>query len=499
MKTVKLYLMLSMSFLLFSCFEDKTAEATQPISNIIIESGIDSIYNIQKNETLVIKPQITQTDESKALSYVWEIELVPYSFDEEFVFVGKSLGKYNCRLIVSNEDGKSFFPFTLYVNSPYEEGITILSKDKEGKSMISFMPKSVDGKPSAFVEGDCFTINNSDISFASGAADIVQCSGSLIVACQGGGENADLPTIYYLNEKTFVVENMFTVPEYEDFKPTRLAIPSTGYSGTTYPVLCENGKVYDLSTAEGVVSEPRKLHSTYEQNCIVADLYYYCILFWDKDNKGLSLMYYGDGPYYCSSEYHLMLDDKDFNKKNHFANRELIAMAEINMTPEQISKAGGDGKLLVITSYSVIARSEVLLTSFWGYDFVNNVQTFPVENTLQGQLITSPINKNTPCIANDTYDTLLFANGNKVRRWKYDTSLANLMNAETLLTVGGEDAVITHFEISDDHKKTYVTFYDPTQDGLNGSMWVFNTDTGEVLEKYHNVCYQPVKIIYKKK
>ena len=159
--------------------------------------------------------------------------------------------------------------------------------------MISFMQKSVDGTPSAFIEGDCFAINNSDISFASGAADIVQCSGSLIVACQGGGENADLPTIYYLNEKTFVVENMFTVPEYEDFKPTRLAIPSTGYSGTTYPVLCENGKVYDLSTAEGVVSEPRKLHSTYEQNCIVADLRYYCILFWDKDNKGLSLMYYG--------------------------------------------------------------------------------------------------------------------------------------------------------------------------------------------------------------
>ena len=146
MKTVKLYLMLSMSFLLFSCFEDKTAEATQPISNIIIESGIDSIYNIQKNETLVIKPQITQTDESKALSYVWEIELVPYSFDEEFVFVGKSLGKYNCRLIVSNEDGKSFFPFTLYVNSPYEEGITILSKDKDGKSMISFMQKSGKGQ-----------------------------------------------------------------------------------------------------------------------------------------------------------------------------------------------------------------------------------------------------------------------------------------------------------------------------------------------------------------
>ncbi len=500
MRISKFLIMLSLPFLMLSCFSDKSTDATQPISEITIESGIDSIYNIQKNETLVITPKITQTDNSKALSYTWEIDLVPYSYDEVFTFVGASLGKYDCRLIVSNEDGKSFFPFTLYVNSPYEEGITILSKDVQGKSMISFMQKAVNGEEPHFVNGDCFAINNPDIDFASGAADFVQCSGSLIVACQGGGEENHLPTIYYLNEKTFVVENMFTVPEYEDFKPTRLAVPSTGYSGTSYPVLCENGKVYDLSTAEGVVSKPRKLHSTYEQNCIVADLFYYCLLFWDKENGGLSLMYRGDGPYYCSSEYHLTLDNPEFATKNYFANRGLVAMTKINMTPTQISNAGGDGELLIITNYSIVARSEVLYTGFWGYDFVNNVQTFPVASTQQGALINSPINKDTPCIANKTYYTLLFANGNKVRRWKYDTPLTNLVNAPTLLTVGSDNAVITHFEISDDHKKTYVAFYEPdSTEELNGSVWIFDTDSGEVLERHNNICYQPVKMIYKKK
>lgn len=496
----KLVLILSLPFMLFSCFSDKSTDATQPISEITIESGIDSIYNIQKNDTLVIAPKITQTDSTKALSYTWEIDLVPTSYDEKFTFVGNSLGKYQCRLIVSNEDGKSFFPFTLYVNSPYEEGITILSKDAQGKSMISFMQKPTNGEEPEFVSGDCFAINNPEYSFAAGAADIVQCGGSLIVVCQGGGENNDDPTIYYLNEKTFDVENMVPVTEFEDFKPTKLAAISTSYSATSYPLLCENGKVYDLSTTEGVVSKPRKLHSTYEQNCIVVDQQYYCILFWDKDNNGLSLIYRGDGPYYCSSEYHLTLDNQEFSTKNYFANRELIAMTKVNMTPTQIANAGNTGELLIITNYSVIARSEVLCSDFWGYDFTTNTQTFPVASTQTGALINSPINKNTPCIANKTFYTLLFANGNKVRRWKYDTPLANLANAETLLTVGGENAVITHFEISNDHKKTYVAFYEPdSTEELNGSMWVFDTDTGEVLEEHNNICYQPVKMIYKKK
>ena len=53
------------------------------------------------------------------------------------------------------------------------------------------------------------------------------------------------------------------------------------------------------------------------------------------------------------------------------------------------------------------------------------------------------------------------------------------------------------FEISDDHLRTYVTFYEPKQEGLNGSVWIFDTDKGSVLEKYDNICYRPVKMIYK--
>lgn len=501
MRILKWCLMLAVVPMIVACFSDETTDATRPLSHITIESGIDSVYNIDKNATLVIEPVVTQSHKAKPLTYTWEMDLVAFSHDETFVFTGTSLGKYNCRLIVENEDGKSFFPFIVYVNSPYEEGITVLSKDAEGNSMLSFMQKPAAGEEASFIVGDCFAVNNPDMQFAAGAADVVQCSGNLIIACQGGGERDDQPTIYYLNEKTLVVENHFTVPEYDDFKPVILGIPSTGYSGTSYPVVCENGKVYDFSTTESAIAKPRKLQATYAKNCIVNSGNGYDIVLWDSENGGLAQIYNGYGPYYCSTEYHLMLGDSLFKSRNYFANRSLVSMTKVRMTQAQKSTTGDRQEFLILTNITntPITRSEVLYTDFWGYDYVEMKPTFTTSNTVQGALMNSPLKPETPCVANKTYYSLLFADGNKVRRWNYNTNITNLANAPVLLTVGSDNAVITAFEMNSDHLKTYVAFYEPNQEGANGSVWVFDTDKGTVLEKYENICYQPVKMFYKTK
>lgn len=486
---------------MLACFSDNTTEATRPLSHITIESGIDSVYNINKNDTLIIEPIVTQSNEEKPLTYTWEIDLEAYSSDRVFTFVGSTLGTYNCRLIVENEDGKSFFPFILYVNSPYEEGITLLSKDPAGNSMLSFMQKPAAGEEASFTSGDCFAVNNPDLLFAANAADIVQCSGNLIIACQGGGERNDLPTIYYLNEKTLVVENMFSVPEYDDFKPTIMGIPGTAYSGTSYPIICENGTVYEFSTTESAIAKPRKLQSAYAQSCIVNSGSGYDILLWDNKINALAQIYNGYGPYYCSKEYHLMINDTLFASKNYFNNRNLVAMTKVQMTDEQKQTAGGRQEFLILTNVAgtPITRSEVLYTDFWGYDYTENKPIFTTANTAQGPLPNSPLKAETPCVANKTFYSLLFADGNKVRRWNYNTNLAALSNAPTLLTVGSDNAIITAFQISSDHLKTYVAFYEPDKEGLNGSVWVFDTDKGTLLETYDNICYQPVKMFYKTK
>ena len=500
-----LFLLISLP-LLVACFEDKTTLADKPLSHITIETGIESVYNIKKFDKLVIEPVVSQSIANKELTYIWEVNLKEHSRGPVFEYDGNELGKFNCRLIVENEDGKSFFPFVVYVNSDYEYGITILSRDAQGNSMISFMQEPMTADAVAqFTDYDCFARNNPEDDFAAGAVDIVQSGGRLIIACQGGGSRNDAPTIYYLNEKTMEIENMFTVTEYADFKPTVLGVPAVSPVASLFPILCENGKVYEFAVVEGVVSKPRKLKYTYAQSCLtnVNDNYYDILLF-DNDNKGMSLIYNGYGPYYCSDTIHLMLDNPNFTTKNHFTQRELLSMVKINMTKEQKSEAGGHNKFLALTQIAGTegssVRSEVLYTDFWGYDFVNNQPTFITEYTKSGKMYPSPLTPTTPCIANETYYSLLYSKGNKIYRWYYaNEDLDALKNAKVLCSVGNERnmPVITGFEISADHKKTYVAFYERRVQGKNGSVWVIDTDSGEVLEKYDNVCYQPVKMFYK--
>lgn len=489
---------------LASCFEDETTLGNRPISEIVIDStSIRPVYNINKNETLTISPIVSQTTREKELSFTWEINLETYSHDREFTYVGKELGSYQCRLIVENSDGKTFFPFELHVNSPYEEGLTIISKDAEGNSMLSFMLTPTDGgEPTGFMSGDQFAVNNPEYAFAANAADMVQSSGSLIVACQGAEDGSSPATIYYLNEKTFVVENMLTAPEYPDFKPTHLGIPSMGASGVAYPILCEDGHTYEFSTTEGALSQAVKMPYTYAQTAITYDegrYGYYNLLYWDKEINALCLIYNGYGPYYCGKTY-LQKREDCVGAANSFDGLSIRKMVLVRTTDDQL-RAGAIPEALVITNNQTGIMFQKMLVSvnFWEYNFET------LENVLLdnggyktcgiGQL---SLTETTPCVANRTYYSMLFAEGNKVKRWNYTTSQM-ITAADDFLTVGSESAVITGMELSADHTRTYIAFYEPTQSGLNGSVWVIDTDKGTILNKYDNVCYRPVKIMYKKK
>lgn len=502
-KLHKIFLFIILSPLCVACFDDETTEATRLLSEITIdESSISEVYNVGKNETLVISPVITQANVEKPLSYVWEVDLKVVSTEKELQYYAKELGSYNCRLIVENEDGKTFFPFKLHVNSPYEEGITVISTDAQGKSMLSFMQTPLNpGDKAEFTKGDCFAINNEDYNFASNAVDIVQSGGRLVIACQGSGIDDDIATIYHLNEKTLVVENLLRVPEYDDFIPTILAIPEVDYPGIAYPVLCENGKTYEYSTTNGVLTPSRKFQYTYAQSCVVSSKsgYEYDILLWDKEIGNLAQLYTGWGPYYCSKNYHSRREEMD--TINYFEGKDFVAMTNIRMTEEQLRDGGYATELLIVTKNEEMYYKSVIGTVLWEYNWdteENYLATSGFTMAGPSSMIPVALNEKTPCIANETYKSLLFADGNKVRRWNY-TSSDPLVATKVLLTVGTENAVITAFEISKDHTKTYVAFYEPEQEGLNGSVWVFNTDTGEVIEKHDNVCYKPAKMIYKKK
>lgn len=516
MKMIKYIIPAFLTLMLVSCFEDKSTDATRRLSEIVIdESSMLSEYNIHKNEVLVIEPVITQTNKELPLSYTWEVDQKVVSTEEVFVYTGQKLGSFSARLVVENEDGKSFFLFKLNVNSPYESGITLLSKDPAGRPMLSFMQEPLtEGEKSEFYQGDCFAINNPDVFFASNPSDVIQTKGSVIIACQGGDASAeDDATIYFLNEKTLVMENMVVGKEYDTFKPTKLFTPSESYEGGAYPVLSADGKMYSLPTYNAVLQPSHNLLSTYAQTGFVKgeSANYYDIILWDKEVNGITLLYNGYGPYYCGSKYLLMRNDSAFSTDEYYVKnfsklKGVRTLTYIHRTPEQIKTARRE--FIAIVEAPLMLQKVVMATFFWepvvGKDKEYNVLDNKGFSKAASRSY-SLIDENTPCIANATYKTMFFPDGNKVMKWYYNKeekdggSKYYLEDAEVHLTVGSEDAVISAFEISNDHKRTYVAFYEPGQEGLNGSVWVFDTDNGKVLEQYDNVCYQPVKMFYKKK
>ena len=147
----------------------------------------------------------------------------------------------------------------------------------------------------------------------------------------------------------------------------------------------------------------------------------------------------------------------------------------------------------------------LISVDFWEWDSEKNEAVLKFEsNQSQGYDMCGfgalSLTETTPCVANDTYHTLLYAEKNKIKQWYFRYQpLPHITAAKDFQTIGSESAIITSIILSEDHSHTYVAFYEPDQPGLNGSVWVIDTDKGTVLKQYNNICYQPVKIMYKKK
>lgn len=504
---VNKYILLAFAMLSFaSCFEDESTYATNPIAEITIdESNLQKVYNINKNDSLIITPIVTQKNKELPLSYAWELDREIVSVEKDFRYKGDILGTYQGRLIVSNDDGKAFYTFTLHVNSPYEFGIMVLSKDADDRPHIAFMqePMTEEDKREFYNE-NCLEINNPNQIFASNPSDIIQTTGTLIVACQGkDGSEDDGSAIYFLNEKTFVMENIVQSKEYPTFKPSRLLTPQGSYDGSAYPVLSADGKMYSLPTYNAVLQPSHNFLSTYAQvGFAIGNATNNDIIVWDKEVNGLVCLYNGYGPYYCGRKYLQQRDslqNDEYYIKNFSGLEKILTLTYINKTSKQV----GRSELLAIVKAPFSIQKVVIATFFWKaiegkvgvYDVMTNGKAF----TKAARKSTySVINESTPCIANATYETMLFADGNKVMKWYYFKD-DYLEDAIEMLKVGSDNAIITSFDISEDHLKTYVAFYEPNQEDKNGSVWVIDTNSGKVLEEYNNVCYQPVKVLYKNK
>lgn len=499
MKTIH-YIIYTLAVLaIWSCISDDTTGAVNPISEITIDSvSVQEVYNLELNDELTITPIVTQANEDKPLTYTWEIDGEEYSHEAVLHYTGKTLGKLTCRLVVANEDGKAFRVFMLNVNSPYEEGVALLSVDANGKSMLSFMRTDVD--EGGFKSGDCFSLNNADETFTPNAADMAQCDGSLIIACSG--DDSEVGRIFYLNEKTFIVENQLSTSDYPDFKPTVLGIPEYGASGSSYPILSEDGTVYAFSTTEGALIPSADFKNKYAQQCICfsnSSGFYYGFL-WDETVGGLCGKIMSYGPYYCSDTYLCHWDDETgaLTGANYFDGYDFVGM----FMPEIVNSTDERSMVVIVKNKTTGFLSRVRLYYAWWRYSSETASTVFVDNGGLRLVSLMPetvkYDGTSPQVASALYGTLLYANGRDIYEWVYGSN-AMLHNPTPKLSVGSDNAIITSMDMSDDQTLTYVAFYEPDEQGLNGYVWTIATDTGEVLHKYANIGYRPTKILFKKK
>lgn len=498
-------------FLGWSCAKDDSTLGGMPISEITIEpSSVAQQYNLAKNMVLTIEPVIEQTISGKPLSYEWEVEHSVYSTDPIFNYTCNELGSFDCRLIVSNEDGKAFKSFTINVNTPYEEGLMIISKDQSGESRLSFMLHDPQSGEDTFYSDEVFSKNNPEIVFAPNVSDILVSNGSLIISCLGN--NSIPPTLYYLNAKTMDLENYVSVPEYSGFAPINLLVCSVAQPGASYPILSADGKIYDFASTEGTVVESSKFPSTYD---IETSVFYdsgsganYNIFFWDNKDRVLVTMFNGYGGYYCLLDY-----DQKSNKdaisptSNIFAagNDTPIAMFIPRYTPRDLLRETPN--LYVLTESQGKIRRTIINKGVWSYNMDSGLNYFDIKEKLTniGAAAKSNLQKGAPMIASNTHKSLFFADGNTIYRWNY--AQGNITSANVFATIGDSKTIIKGFDLSEDQNTLYVASYNSSQIGLNGSCHIIEINRTATTEDvyagnittYENISYEPVKIIYKKK
>ena len=68
-------------------------------------------------------------------------------------------------------------------------------------------------------------------------------------------------------------------------------------------------------------------------------------------------------------------------------------------------------------------------------------------------------------------------------------------------TINLENCEITYLGLSPDETQLYVGVYQPQESGLNGHLYILDSDTGKPVgdTPYLHVGYKPVKIMYKVK
>ena len=441
MKTISKYIIpIVFLMLLSSCFKDDSDLGTKEISRITFSENLMDEYNVEKWDTFNLTPEFEQSIEGQELSYEWQVDYKIVSTERELAYEATELGEFPARLKVTNNDGSGFWEFTLKVNSPYQEGLLVMSKSA-GKSMLSF--KRID-KESEF-SINAYSINNPNYPLGSNPTFIKQFDKMIYI---GSSEPTKLMRI---DERTFEATNILDFPG----EIPAAAYTSEGILGVNF---LGDGRIYDYDTRQNFFFELSMYAFSPDVNLsnkagVVGTNYVY----FDKT--------YGELLY--------VIDYSGVNVLDTYPNHELVEVLTID---------GGTNILAV------------LLDNESGNTFLARYNIATLSRSSFYDASDTTIDKNGVFLARKNATNLYYSSENKVYAYNY---LAGNFPTEAFVTISDNNAVIKDMLFDENEEKLYIAANSGAGE-LSGNVYCYDMSTRQLIWSEEGVAGDIVQMIYKK-
>lgn len=477
-----MFIVILIAFPLFwqSCIEDDSVGRIRELSDIEIKVERDTFYAAFMEEC-TIPVEVSQTKDL-ALEYEWRLvplkggsELEVVSTDLEFHHAFDELGEFRVRLKVTNSDGSSYHFFTVFVQTPYEEGLLVLSEDDRHVGRSSFLrvkhqDEIVKGNGTFITRA--FEYINPEFPLKE-VRDVTWYNDNIFLLTEGGKK------IYVYDKKSFDFIYAFDVQE----------------DNPGLQLRCFSQPDHPLSVGQVLMlGEDRSMWTfTYDPYFLMPDFEMYPEMKFDKlyaffQESANSLLLNFEESYI----YHQSLGrwpSNAYNSGTYFFDRNIVNLVADHEDRLRVITTDPQDPLSVrITSYDAMGKR----SGFFGYTsaFLN-----PVDFNYQADEPLA-LTRKVDMLTNPKFYVTYYACGGELYEWVYG-GLEPKLPKVPVLTVEGEITCMCLCP-SSAKKYVYLGIWNPlAKEELKGSVYIMDAATRKIIKEYRGVADKPLKIIYK--
>ncbi len=462
-----------------SCIDDDSTGFVRDLSMINIQSVQDTFY-VNFGEVSTISAEITQTGNGN-LTYEWgwgavddggtlRDSLRVISTEPVLHYAFKKMGQFKVRLRVTNEDGSSFYYFELYVRSPFQEGVLVLSEDENKLGRTSFLRvKNPDEVVTGEGEFNLHAFEGVNPEIVLDNPQDVTWLDYMMVLTDGG------KVIHLYDKLTFDYMNTIKVDqEIPGLKLKKICLPNppTGFFQSLAWGMDGNSYIVD-----------------YDMMYVLTDTRYSPGDRYDKlyfQGSAANGLYVNFDESYINHALGGMWPSPKFTSGDYFKGRRIVnLMVDEGNQLHVVTIDPNDEQSVTITSFTNM-NAMVGWLQFSGAFLNPEDYSYHADQPLT-------LTREVEMLTNNAYTVTFYSRGKELYQWIYK---GKKLPEAPLVTLDGE---ITCMCLSPDNKYLYIGVWNPSaKETLKGSVYILDVKTNKIIRQYRGVADKPMKIMYKK-